>query len=146
MVAGDIVRDGMVNAADRVKVRVDANGNTYASDVTGDGIVNSTDRQIVDRNSNRISSIGDIFPTLYGKKAIFNNDEKYEISSDLDPVLAVRLNENAKAFDENGKIEEAPEYKGATTQTDGLAYRVIGETEIVDGTVRVNVYFKNEGD
>ncbi len=63
MVAGDLDKDGDINAADRNKVDVDAGGSVVNSDVTGDTYVNATDRTIVRRNVGKTSSIYELFGT-----------------------------------------------------------------------------------
>ncbi len=57
MVAGDVEKNGQIDAGDRTRVRLDAGSSTVRSDVTGDGTVNALDRDIVDRNFGRISSL-----------------------------------------------------------------------------------------
>ncbi|MBL7999755.1 MAG: T9SS type A sorting domain-containing protein, partial [Candidatus Kapabacteria bacterium] len=67
VVAGDVVKDGQVNAADRVRVRGDAGTALVRSDITGDGSVNATDRDVVDRNFGKVSSIYNVtFPIING--------------------------------------------------------------------------------
>lgn len=57
LVAGDVVRDGVINAEDRAQVRLDDGTHLKRSDVNGDGDVNASDRTIVDRNFGKVSSI-----------------------------------------------------------------------------------------
>ncbi len=146
MVAGDVVKDGKINAADRVQVRVDNGGTTLSSDVTGDGIINSIDRDIVDKNNNRTSSIADIFPTL----SIEAPYDPYEVVSRKDIALSEIMNIQAKQFDENGKISEAlnnVNKKGNMIQSGGIMYRVSAEAALVeeDQFVELTMYIQNEG-
>jgi len=57
MVGGDAQKDGEINAADRIRVRLDEGTGMKRSDITGDGFVNADDRTIVDRNFGMISSV-----------------------------------------------------------------------------------------
>ncbi len=146
MVAGDVVKDSKINAADRVQVRIDNGGTTLSSDVTGDGIINSIDRDIVDKNNNRTSSIAAIFPAL-SIEAPYN---PYEVVSRQDIALSEIMNQEAKAFDENGKISEAlnpSNNKGNVIQSGGIVYRVTAETALVedDQFVELTMYIQNEG-
>jgi hypothetical protein len=146
MVAGDIVRDGMVNAADRVKVRVDAGGNTFASDVTGDGEINSTDRQLVDKNSNRIASVGDLFPSMYPASMVLVQQPNTAISN-LDVELSEVLNAMAQSFEDNGMQPEISEIKGdKTLAAAGVSYKVTGETKIEGDYVLLSIYIQNIGE
>ncbi len=147
MVAGDVVSDGKINAADRVQVRVDAGAaNSFESDVTGDGIINGVDRDIVDKNNNRTSSIADIFPTT----EIENNYNPYNVTSEFNATLAMMMNESALEFDKNGKEQDSPYFKtsGSKVQSSGLDYKVTAEGELVeeDSFVNLSIYIENVGE
>lgn len=150
MVGGDAERDGKINAADRVKVRFDASGYTYNSDINGDGNVNGTDRQIVDRNSNKTSSIADLFPSMFSSFGTpdmpageMQEYDPYNVISSLDPRLSSRMNEAAKELDE-GKQDT---YVYETLAEGGLKYRVSGQTILDEenNQVRVAIYLQNIG-
>jgi hypothetical protein len=153
LVGGDVEHDGKINAADRVKVRIDEAGTaTYASDVTGDGFVNATDRQIVDRNNNKTSSIANLtFQTGTtqggGVPALIARPyNPYEVISPANPELSMLLNQRAKEWDENGKRYVDVAVKGSKTQAAGTNYKVWGVSELKDDKIEVSVYIQNEGD
>ncbi len=58
MIGGDITQNGIINAADRVKVRADLFQTGYeASDVSLDGVVNAEDRSVIVQNTFRVTQV-----------------------------------------------------------------------------------------
>lgn len=137
MVGGDVNHDQQINAADRVRVRLDDGTGLVRSDVTGDGVVNADDRTITDRNFGKVSSLyNTIFPSIMKKPDPFN------VICPLDPVLSERFNIAAK----NAKpllLE-----KGSQDRTlAGLNYDVSAEVEYQEtkGYVDIHFYIQNKG-
>ena len=157
MVAGDVYRDGQINALDRIQVRSDNGSNVARSDVTGDGQVNGEDRDIVDRNGDKLSSLIDLSVINYvnGKKvetplfAYMNRNEKpFEEISDVNPDRAMRMNEAGKVFAKDGKHYEPRVYNGKKVnkvQASNYDYEVIAEPFLTDDIVTVTLYLKNNG-
>ena len=112
MIAGDIVRNGIIDGGDGVQARVDAAADanvTSGSDVTGDGEVNSTDRTIVDNNSGIHWSLGDIFDrlTFYGVTSSIEVDYTATGSSNI-----INKNDVAKSMiynQMNNAVEANPD-------------------------------------
>ncbi len=99
MVAGDCERDGQINAADRVRVRVDAGTALIRSDVTGDQIVSAIDRDIVDRNFGKISSIAGVsFPGITSgngggaQMVVPQTQDPFTVVSAIDPAMSESFN------------------------------------------------------
>lgn len=158
MVAGDIDRDGQINAADRLRVRLDDGTDLYRSDVTGDGFVNADDRTIVDRNYGKVSSLANMsIPSESGSEIdlpqlVFPNFEKdrdpLTYVSPLDPTMSEFFIENAKYADINKKRVDASkkDREGLFGGYDGgYDYDVAGEVEINGTTVDLHMYIENKG-
>jgi hypothetical protein len=152
LVAGDVLRDGKIDAADRIQVRSDIGSNTHRSDVTGDGFVNGLDRDIVDRNSNKISSLVDLTVVTYGANGQKQDVPMFpymvkgnplETVSPLDPAKSIELNDAAKAFIANGS--KRTESKESNTVLGGLNYKVTAETKLEGDIVKVSMYITNIG-
>lgn len=128
MVGGDVNQDNQINAADRVRVRLDAGSGLVRSDVTGDGYVNADDRTIVDRNFGKISSIHDVdFP------------QAQEETEDL--IVGGGKDERNYEFANSKKIVNKKE----NTLAGGIKYVVTAEPLIRRDTVHLSLYIKNVG-
>lgn len=154
MVAGDVVYDGQINNSDRIQVRNDIGSTDPRSDVTGDGDVNALDRDIVDRNSNKITSLRDISVITYGvdgkeeEKPMFSwvsQENPLEHVSTLDPEQSIRFNEAAKQIVAAGG-EPITMFKGNNRLFGGISYRVTAIPVKIDNTVEVSIYLTNTGD
>lgn len=154
MVGGDVVKDGQINAADRVRVRVDNGTALVRSDVTGDGAVNATDRQIVDRNFGKVSSIiGVSFPEAKSVTPFSApnggaiGSSVLDAVSDEDPQLSMAFNNAAKAGVAASLNTPVAEMfaKGESTLGSSIKY-VVTATPIRTGDyVDVPVYIRNAG-
>lgn len=148
MVAGDIVRDGQINAADRVTVRGDVGSASMRSDVTGDGNVDATDRTITDRNFGAIYSVAPEFPDLYtavpqAPGLVDGHDLSVGGSE-----MAMRF-ERWAANKAEGEVEAPESGKFANTKNaGGISYVVTAETSINEAKDRIEVtmYVRNNGD
>ncbi|MFW5701341.1 MAG: LamG-like jellyroll fold domain-containing protein, partial [Bacteroidota bacterium] len=148
LVGGDIVRDGMINAADRVRVRVDAGTSIIGSDVTGDGLVNADDRTIVDRNHGKVSSLYDIsFPTRTGKNnapqsnyVIAPPDVNIAVAPE-NPGLSARFNRAAESAMNNADAK----ISGDRPMAGPLDYEVWTVPEVNGSKVDLHFYIKNKG-
>lgn len=138
MVGGDIDRSGQIDAADRVRVRLDVGTSLVRSDVTGDGIVNADDRTITDRNFGKVSSIYDVnFPNQVER--ISSNSNPLEAISPDDPELSSffienEINKKYKKQIDNNDIIQA-----------GIKYDVLAEPEIINNQVKLRFYIQNTG-
>ncbi len=149
MVAGDVERDGQINAADRVRVRLDAGTNLVRSDVTGDGQVNATDRTIVDRNFGKVSSIYDVtFPTGI-RPADY---DPLTVIAREDPWRSEWFNANYQRFasavltQEVGPVRKGIRLGNYVLSGGGIEYRVLAVPRLVGNYVEVDVYIQNEGE
>ncbi len=154
MVAGDCEKDGQINAADRVRVRLDAGTAMIRSDITGDQIVSAIDRDIVDRNFGKISSISGVsFPgitsgssdgqeQLVGPKS--SNNNPYAVVSALDPELSQTLNLAATSSTERSSA--LPVKKLNTVQGSKYSYNVTVKPERSQNFVDLPVYIQNNGE
>jgi hypothetical protein len=141
MVAGDVFRDGKINSADRVQVRLDAAGaGALRSDVTGDGIVNATDRNIVDRNNGKFFSLTDVLPSLYSQAPQFNGGAGLVAN----PLFA----KFEGAANNKGEATARPKANTIQSSGNGFKYRVNAEAELSkdEQFVTMNVYITNQGD
>lgn len=150
MVGGDVVKDGQINAADRVRVRADNGTNLVRSDVSGDNTVNATDRTIVDRNFGRVSSIFQVaFPIANSTpvQMAAGGGQKlgvFDVISDEDPELSKIFNEAAKAgmatSNTSSRKSKEADVLGST-----ISY-VVSATPLKTGSyVDVPVYIRNTG-
>lgn len=127
MVAGDVEKNGQIDAGDRIRVRLDAAAATVRSDVTGDATVNALDRDIVDRNFGRVSSLFTTSLARFANNGGANteNDEQslqrvasilgyskpkespFEYVSPLDPEASQKMIASAQEMIATKTIEEA---------------------------------------
>ncbi len=142
MVGGDVLKNGIIDAADRAKVVLYDGGSNVSADVTGDGMVNATDRTIVYRNSGKTSSIIDLPAT---NKAPFDIEEN-SIFIDA-PELSRRfiVTEN-EAIKNRGTVVKSGtlKMKDPTLQA-GLNYRVNAAPQLDNGYLLVPMYITNVG-
>ncbi len=151
MVGGDVVKDGQINAADRVRVRADQGTNLVRSDVSGDNAVNATDVTVVDRNFGRVSSIFQVaFPEknstpIQGVSGSGNNSGVFDAISPEDPELSKMFNDAVKAEVEGRNT--APRTSGKEAEVLGSTINyVVSATPIRTGNyVDVPVYIRNTG-
>ena len=142
MVGGDVVKNGIIDAADRSKVVLYNGGSNISADVTGDGMVNATDRTIVYRNSGKTSSIVDLPAT---NKIPFSTDDNAVFTEA--PELAQRFIETEKeAIVKRGSVvrKGVMKMKDATLQS-GLNYRVNAAPQLSGEYLLVPMYITNVG-
>lgn len=148
LVAGDVYRDGQINAIDRVQVRADIGSSVYRSDVTGDGLVNAIDRDLTDRNSNKLTRLPDIgvvtYPAIPKAFDWIATSDPIEAVSPLDPARSEEMNIAAKEFLANGGKRNDKKNNSYALQG-GVSYRVMGSTEKKGDRIFVNVFVQNTG-
>ncbi len=150
MVAGDCEKDGQINAADRVRVRLDAGTAMVRSDVTGDQIVSAIDRDIVDRNFGKISSIAAVsFPGIVSgggsqeQMPVASKSNPLNVVSELDPLLSQTLNAAGQdAVDHNTAL---PVKHVSKTLGSKYSYTVSVKPERNQNFVDLPVYISNTG-
>lgn len=121
MVGGDVDQSGQIDAADRLRVRLDWGSTLNRSDVTGDGFVNADDRTIVDRNSGRVSSVFAVnFPLIDSETQTKNND------------ITNQINQKSKQ-------------SGDILLNDAIRYEVSAEPEFEGEVIKVPMYILNQG-
>ena len=156
LVAGDIVRDGMINSADLTLVRLDAGSTDQRSDVTGDGAVNATDRTIADRNDGAVVSMADIinYDELYPNPGLTRLDENetglYNVLLASAPELSRERNARANDVLSNPSkytVKKQFAKNSISTQSSGIEYNVYAETEYDEagGVIYVSVFIENVG-
>lgn len=159
LVAGDVYRDGQINASDRVQVRDDATSNTHRSDVTGDGQVNALDRDIVDRNSGRYTELADINVVTFTEEGSRVEKPMFDWISTQPVWENVHVNNtlfsqqlNAAAVDhleEGGKLEAVEYYQNKKSKGEsalaGIDYEVSGVAKLDGNYVDVTLYIQNNG-
>jgi hypothetical protein len=150
MVAGDVVKDGQINAADRVRVRADNGTNLVRSDVSGDNTVNATDRTIVDRNFGRVSSVFQVaFPQTNSTPVQMvaggsKSSGVFDAVSDIDPELSMMFNAAAKSASTSKSVSKASS-KEAGVLGSTISY-VVSATPLKTGSyVDAPVYIRNTG-
>ncbi|GAB5464665.1 MAG: hypothetical protein Kapaf2KO_01010 [Candidatus Kapaibacteriales bacterium] len=146
MVAGDIVKDGLINAADRVTVRGDVGSASMRSDVTGDGNVDAIDRTITDRNFGAVYSVAPEFPALYSAvTALAPGLSDGNDLSVMDGETAQRLTRWADR--RNTETPVASKFTSNSKQA-GLSYVVTAETSINEAKdkIEITMYVRNNGD
>jgi len=135
MVGGDVNQDGQINAADRIRVRLDDGTSLIRSDVTGDGYVNADDRTITDRNFGKISSIYSVgIPGL--QQLSFKRDYEVKFGEELLKWFNHNVFNKSK-FREVSKDDEV--------LANGISYQVKGEIEIKKDSVLLGMFIKNTG-
>ena len=148
LVAGDVYRDGQINAVDRVQVRADIGSGVYRSDVTGDGYVNAIDRDLVDRNSNKLTRLTDIgvvsYAAIPGIASYISKENPLEAISPLDPKRSEEMNAAAKEFLANGGKHNDKKNINYALQG-GVSYKVMGNAERKDNEIFVTLYIQNTG-
>ncbi|MDQ1267061.1 MAG: Dockerin protein, partial [Bacteroidota bacterium] len=135
MVAGDVQHDGIINAADRVRVRLDDGTSLVRSDVTGDGVTNADDRTITDRNFGKVSSL---YNVVYQKSS--DKTDPFGMISELDPEMSRRFNDAAK----NPRQIKTDKHKENITQA-SFNYEVSAVTEVNDKYIDLKMYIRNKG-
>jgi hypothetical protein len=158
MVGGDVYKDGQINAADRAQVRLDEGGSNKSSDVTGDGNIDATDRTIVDRNTNKVSSLTNL--DVINKFDDGTEEEgpmlDYIVSDDpmtiVHPdarLMSERLIENAREY-----LEKGGEYNHNGIRVDkyakdvvlnGVRYRVWATPILKGEYIEIPFYMQNQG-
>ena len=148
LVAGDVYRDGQINAIDRVQVRADIGSSVYRSDVTGDGLVNAIDRDLTDRNSNKLTRLTDIgvvtYPAIPKAFDWIATSNPIEAVSPLDPARSEEMNQAAREFLANGGKRNDKKNNTYALQG-GVSYKVMGTTEKKGDKIYVNVFIQNTG-
>jgi len=148
LVAGDVYRDGQINAVDRVLVRADIGSGVYRSDVTGDGYVNAIDRDLVDRNSNKLTRLTDLgvvsYSAIPGIMSYVSKENPIEAISPLDPIRSEEMNAAAKEFLANGGKHKDKKNNTYNLQG-GVSYKVMGNAERKDDKIYVSLYIQNTG-
>ncbi|MFP4527667.1 MAG: LamG-like jellyroll fold domain-containing protein [Candidatus Kapaibacterium sp.] len=161
MVGGDVYKDGQINAADRAQVRADIGGSNMSSDVTGDGNIDADDRTIVDRNTNKVSSLTNL--SVINKFDDGTVEESpildYLVSDDPMTVVHPEYPEYSEMF-----IRGAENYlaNGGEYHHDGLrvekyakdvvlsnvSYEVSARTRVNrnNNTIEIPFYIKNTGE
>mgnify|MGYP006285886081 CR=1 FL=1 len=140
MVGGDVVKDGVINAADRARVVLYDGGVNIAADVTGDGYVNATDRTITYRNSGKLSSLTSL-PQV-------NMVEPYHPSEILHeaPMLSKRFVEAEREFAaKTGKTYHKENAKANKILAGGLEYKVYAYPALKDNYIEIPMYIENVG-
>ncbi|MCX6154781.1 MAG: T9SS type A sorting domain-containing protein [Candidatus Kapabacteria bacterium] len=145
IVAGDVVRDGFIDASDHLKVRNDAGSTGFNSDVTGDGVINAIDRDLVDRNTGKISNIKRYLPiNLWSSVNQGGNGSSAIILSATDKKWADERNADVAAFMNSGAKKAALQKENASVMA-GLSYKVSAEPVMKDNTVEIALYITNTG-
>ncbi len=144
MVGGDCVKDGVINAADRVRVRYDEGTSMQRSDITGDGYVNADDRTIVDRNYTRSSSISyDVDGIPSGIKAPAD-----QFISELDMAMSQSMVDNYKVLKEAKmpKMLSARKVKKFNKLQSALSFKVSGDVITEQDNIAIRVYIQGTGE
>lgn len=148
LVAGDVYRDGQINAIDRVLVRADIGSSVYRSDVTGDGLVNAIDRDLTDRNSNKLTRLPDLgvvtYPAIPKALDWIATSDPLEAISPLNPTRSEEMNQAAKEFLANGGKRNDKKNNNYALQG-GISYKVMGTTDKKGDKIFVNLYIQNTG-
>jgi len=148
LVAGDVYRDGQINALDRVLVRADIGSSVYRSDVTGDGLVNAIDRDLTDRNSNKLTRLTDLgvvtYPAIPKAFDWIATSNPLDAISPLNPARSEEMNQAAKEFLANGAKRNDKKNNTYALQG-GVSYKVMGTTEKKGDRIYVNVFIQNTG-
>lgn len=159
LVAGDIVRDGMINSADLTLVRLDAGSSNQRSDITGDGAVTALDRNIADRNDGSVASVTDVisWEDLYGgASGMVEIDDTetgpYNIllkdAKEMSRLINDRANQaviNPSQFDRPKQVIKSS--RNDATQSGAYQFKVYSETEYseAEGIIYLTVFMENEG-
>lgn len=155
MVAGDVYRDGTIDAFDRAAVNQNVGGISAAGDVTGDGIVNATDRLIVYRNQGMTTSPGDhptgAVVTEYTPSTIAAPLQNADYRFDLDNNVVAEMVRAEQNFYENGgtnqmRLEKQSKKRTTLMSGNDMSFEVSADVEKIDGFIDVAVYIKNTGD
>ncbi len=148
MVAGDVDRSGQIDAADRIRVRLDEGTSIVGSDVTGDGFVNADDRTIVDRNHGHIASIYNVnfpdgdFKAPTVRKSPQSAKGPYDVEVAGYETLSKIFNKTAQNYKVVEKYTKGIQDKLLA----GLNYKVSATPNIHDGVVDLEVFIENTGD
>lgn len=145
MVGGDCVKDGVINAADRVRVRYDEGTSLQRSDITGDGVVNADDRTIVDRNYTRSSSIQFDIDGVPNSIRIPAN----QYISSLDESLSQSMVDNYAKLEMGDYPKPEIESKRAAKKNvklqSALSYQVSGDVYTTNNEINIKVYIVGTG-
>lgn len=142
MVGGDVVKNGIIDAADRARVVLYNGGSNVAADVTGDGMVNATDRTITYRNSGKTSSIVDRPNTT-----LFPFSPENVIETSEAPALAKKYYESElETIKKRGSVVNTTnmKMKDEALQS-GLSYRVSAAPQLNGDILTVPMYITNVG-
>lgn len=154
LVAGDVVKDAQINAADRVQVRQDFGTTLVRSDVTGDGNVNATDRTIVDRNFGKVSSILDVtFQDAAamqggGAEGLATQVDPFSVIAEADPELSRQFNEAAVVArgDKGDNFNEfVPNKVKDVVAGGGISYVASADPVRQDDYILMPFYIRNTG-
>jgi len=137
MVGGDVTGDGQINAADRIRVRLDDGTSLVWSDVTGDGFVNADDRTITDRNFGKVSSIYNV--DIPQSKASISSNRYNEIIKNYEGWFS----KNIKIKDLVKRTIGRLDTKGVNLLANGISYLVKGEINQVNDSILLSMYIKN---
>lgn len=145
MVGGDVNQDLMINAADRVRVRLDEGTQSYQSDITGDRYVNAVDRTITDKNFGKVSSLMNVVippvvplapPNPFNAIA----EEAPELSNYFNVMAERSAVEKPSATVNTKKVKKGDKFLA-------LTYEVSAEAVYNDsGYVDLSMYIRNLGD
>lgn len=140
MVGGDVVKDGQIDAADRVTVRLNDGTGIISSDITGDGYINATDRTICDRNFGKVSSIYEVFKDESSLTPPISLRDPYNVVSELDPEMS-------KAFNEISGVEQPAlrRMKPNDKKLSPYTYRVWAAPVVNGNYVDLAFYIENQG-
>lgn len=143
MIGGDVNQDWQINAADRVKVRLDDGTGLIQSDVTGDGYVNADDRTITDRNFGRVASVYNVtFPAVSAKTNATSSNNPLEYISELDEDLSKFFVTNAAKANQISVTAKSDKEDNIQA---GLSYDVMAEANLKDNKVELRFYIQNKG-
>lgn len=151
MVAGDVFRDGAINALDRARVVADNGQNQPRSDVNGDGSVNTDDREIVYRNSGKESDPD--LPVTTPETSINAPEEDNQVPLvrnmanvlPNNPELTIMFLNAEKEYDKNN-ANKGTKVKTTGSLLGGVDYKVTATPYLEDGTIFVPMYVENRGD
>ncbi len=152
MVAGDVYRDGKIDALDRSEVNRNVGGVVAYADVTGDGYVNATDRTIVYRNKGIATSEGDhpagAVVTQYTPAPIAAPLQMADFHSVNTAEVAAMVRAEQEYYENGGTTENMPAKFKIKNRLQGINivdYEVSADVEKIDDYIDVAVYIKNNG-
>jgi len=158
LVAGDVERDGQINAADRGLMRNQAGSSNPKFDLTGKGYSNAIDRTIVDHNTDKVSSLRnlalrhDLYPV--NEAPVSHISDAFKYMTDANPLNVIDKNnpeqslvmrENAIAYIENGGDIIHTGKVGNVILSGNVDYKVTATPMINNQYVDVPIYIQNVG-